>query len=187
MALEHQVKKLKVFGDSALVIYQLREEWETRDAKLIPYHDHMKEMIESFDMVTFHHVPREENQMADALATLSAMVQVYEGQKMTVHYLSREEIEADPEPWYFDIKRYLEKGEYPEEASENGKRTLRRLAFDFLLSGAVLYKRSTDMTLLRCIDRQEAERVIEEVHEGTFGTHANGHALARKILRVGYY
>ncbi|RDY11065.1 hypothetical protein CR513_04323, partial [Mucuna pruriens] len=29
MALEHQVKRLKVFGDSALVIYQLRGEWET--------------------------------------------------------------------------------------------------------------------------------------------------------------
>ncbi|RDX63186.1 Retrovirus-related Pol polyprotein from transposon 17.6, partial [Mucuna pruriens] len=31
MAIEHQVKRLKVFGDSALVIYQLRREWETRD------------------------------------------------------------------------------------------------------------------------------------------------------------
>ncbi|RDX86333.1 hypothetical protein CR513_32332, partial [Mucuna pruriens] len=47
---------------------------ETRDAKLIPYHDHMKEIIESFDTVTIHHVPREENQMADALATLLALV-----------------------------------------------------------------------------------------------------------------
>ncbi|RDY11730.1 Gypsy retrotransposon integrase-like protein 1, partial [Mucuna pruriens] len=28
---------------------------------------------------------------------------------------------------------------------------------------------------------------MEEVLEGTFGTHANGHALARKILRAGYY
>ncbi|RDX93094.1 hypothetical protein CR513_24687, partial [Mucuna pruriens] len=29
MAIAHQIRKLKVFGDSALVIYQLREEWET--------------------------------------------------------------------------------------------------------------------------------------------------------------
>ncbi|RDX85142.1 hypothetical protein CR513_33699, partial [Mucuna pruriens] len=29
MALKHQVKKLKVFGDSTLVIYQLHGEWET--------------------------------------------------------------------------------------------------------------------------------------------------------------
>ena len=29
--------------------------------------------------------------------------------------------------------------------------------------------------------------MIEEVHGGSFGTHANGHAMARKILRAGYY
>ncbi|RDX93158.1 hypothetical protein CR513_24617, partial [Mucuna pruriens] len=29
MVAEHQVSKLKVFGDSTLVIYQLRGEWET--------------------------------------------------------------------------------------------------------------------------------------------------------------
>ncbi|RDX73708.1 Pro-Pol polyprotein, partial [Mucuna pruriens] len=28
---------------------------------------------------------------------------------------------------------------------------------------------------------------MEEVHEGTFGTHTNGHALAHKILRASYY
>ncbi|RDX85151.1 hypothetical protein CR513_33709, partial [Mucuna pruriens] len=67
---------------------------------------------------------------------------------MTIHYLSCEAIEVDLEPWYFDIKRYLEKGEYPERASRNGKKTLRRLASNFLLSGTTLYKRSTNMTLL---------------------------------------
>ena len=29
--------------------------------------------------------------------------------------------------------------------------------------------------------------MIEEIHEGSFGTHANGHAMARKILRADYY
>ncbi|RDX74236.1 hypothetical protein CR513_46034, partial [Mucuna pruriens] len=124
--------------------------------------------------------------MVDALATLSAMVQVNERQEMTIHvqhqprtvhcqHLSRGE--------YHDIKRYLKKGEYLEGASENGKRTLRRLASSFFLSGTILYKRNADTTLLY----QEAKRIIEEVHEGTFDTHTNGHALARKILQTGYY
>ena len=38
--------------------------------------------------------------------------------------------------------------EYPPEASDNNKRTLRRLAADFFLSGSVLYKRNHDMVLL---------------------------------------
>ena len=29
--------------------------------------------------------------------------------------------------------------------------------------------------------------MLVEVHEGSFGTHANGHAMARKILRARYY
>ncbi|RDY12026.1 hypothetical protein CR513_03265, partial [Mucuna pruriens] len=68
--------------------------------------------------------------MADALATLSTMVQVAHCQ-----YMSREATKADLEPWYFDINRYLEKVEYLEGASENSKRTLRRLTSNFLLSG----------------------------------------------------
>jgi len=29
--------------------------------------------------------------------------------------------------------------------------------------------------------------MLVEVHEGSFGMHANGHAMAQKVLRVGYY
>jgi len=43
------------------------------------------------------------------------------------------------------------------------------------------------MVLLRCVDAREAEQMLAEVHEGSFGTHANGHAMAWKILRAGYY
>ena len=50
--------------------------------------------------------------------------------------------------WHFDIKRYIESKEYPPEAFDNDKRTLRRLAADFFLSGSILYKRNHDMVLL---------------------------------------
>ena len=64
---------------------------------------------------------------------------------------------------------------------------LLRLAAGFFLSRDILYKRNHDMVLLRCMDAKEAEQILMEVHEGAFGTHANGHAMAWKILRVGYY
>ena len=97
------------------------------------------------------------------------------------------EEEEDGKPWYFDIKRYIKDKEYPAEASDNDKRTLQRLATSFLLSGDVLYKRNHDMVLLRCVNANKAEQILLEVHEGSFGTHANGHAMVRKILRAGYY
>ncbi|RDX74646.1 Pol polyprotein, partial [Mucuna pruriens] len=146
-------------------------------------------MSECFYRITFHYVPRDDNQMEDALATLSSMLRVNQCQEITIHvryqHLNRDKV--DDKPWYHDIKEYLQKGTYPKGATENGKRTLRRLAADFFLSGLVLYKRSMDLTLLRYVDDQEAKQIIEEVHKGIFGTHTNGHALARKILKAGYY
>ncbi|RDY00491.1 hypothetical protein CR513_16321, partial [Mucuna pruriens] len=182
MAIEDQISKLKVFGDSALVIYQLRGEWETRDTKLIPYHTHIMMLSEHFDEISFHYVPWDKNQMANALATLSAMLQANQNKEMTIH-----EAGIDSKPWYHDIREYLKKDAYPPGATKNEKRTLRRLATGFFLSGVILYKRSANLTLLCCIDDQEVWEILEEVHGGAFGTHANGHALACKILRAGYY
>ena len=41
-AIDFKVNLLKVYRDSALVIHQLRGEWETRDHKLIPYQAYIK-------------------------------------------------------------------------------------------------------------------------------------------------
>jgi len=57
----------------------------------------------------------------------------------------------------------------------------------FFLNGDVLYKKNHDMVLLRCVDTTETKKIIQEVYEESFENHANGHAMARKILRTGYY
>ena len=75
-AIDFKVKLLKVYGDSVLVIHQLRGDWETRDRKLIPYQAYIKKLIGYFDVISFHHNPREENQKADALTTLASMFQL---------------------------------------------------------------------------------------------------------------
>jgi len=94
---------------------------------------------------------------------------------------------SDDKPWYHDIKVYLENQEYPTSISNTEKKTLRWLATKFFLNGDVLYKRNHNMVLLICVDKHEADLLIKEIHEGSFSTHANGHAMARKTLRAGYY
>ncbi|XP_040948697.1 uncharacterized protein [Gossypium hirsutum] len=98
-AIEQKIKILEVYGDSALVIYQLKGEWEMRDPKLIRYRRLVLELIEEFDNITFY--------------------------------------------------------------------------------GEILYKRGKDQVLLRCVDAVEAKEILEEVHEGVCGTHANGFTMAR--------
>ena len=68
-----KIKILEVYGDSSLVIYQVRGDWDTRHPNLVPYRDYILRLFPSFDVIIFEHIPREVNQLADALATLATM------------------------------------------------------------------------------------------------------------------
>ncbi|EOY10242.1 Uncharacterized protein TCM_025612 [Theobroma cacao] len=164
-AIERKIHILKVFGDFALVIYQLRGEWETCDSKLVRYHKFISKLIENFDKICFTHLPREENQMADALAMLAVMFKVGTDVKIQpiminlrecpTHCSSVEE-EVDGKPWYHDIVHYLKFQQYLKQSSKNDKKTIKRLAMNFFLDRDILYKRSRDQVLLRCVDSAEA-------------------------------
>ncbi|KAK5777152.1 hypothetical protein PVK06_045118 [Gossypium arboreum] len=133
-AIERKIKVLEVYGDSALVIYQLKGEWETRDLKLINYRSLVLELIKEFDDIVFCYLPREENQMADALATLAFMIKVNKREdvkpiqmsiyKALAHFYNLEEEEENEDhPWYHEILRYVKNREYSDQATENDKRT----------------------------------------------------------------
>lgn len=121
-AIELRIKVLEVFGDSALVIYQVNGDWETRHPNLVPYREYIMKLIPYFDEITFSHIPREENQLANALATLSSMFKVkWDNEAPNIRiqclddlaYCCEVENTTDDKPWFYDIQKYLEKQEYP--------------------------------------------------------------------------
>ncbi|XP_040939129.1 uncharacterized protein [Gossypium hirsutum] len=195
---ERQIKVLEVYGDSTLVIYQLKSEWETRDSKLINYRELVMDLIKVFDDITFHYLPCDENQMADALATLASMIKANNQEDIKPIQMSicdapahccniDEEEERDNHLWYQDVLRYVKNRVYSDQTTENDKRTLRRLAGDYVLDGEILYKRRKEKVLLRCVNAVKAKKILEEIHEGVCETHANGFTMARQIMRFGYY
>ncbi|XP_052877211.1 uncharacterized protein LOC108451631 [Gossypium arboreum] len=122
----------------------LKGEWETRDTKLINYQKLVLELIEEFDDITFYYLPRDENQMANALAILASMIKVNKQEdmkpiKMSIYeapahcYNIDEKEEKENHPWYQDILQYVRNREYPDQTTENDKKTLRRLASDYVL------------------------------------------------------
>ncbi|XP_070013965.1 uncharacterized protein [Nicotiana sylvestris] len=186
MAIDQDVEELLIMGDLDLIILQSQGEWETWDVKLIPYKQHVEDLSKRFKLVEFRYIPRFHNELADALATLASMlpypgnlhIDQLEIQIRERHgYCNTVEAEPDVRPWYHDIKRFLKTKEYPDQASGNQKRTIRRLASGFFLSGEVLYERTPDLNLLRCVDAEEAGRIMYEVHEGVCGRHMNGHLM----------
>lgn len=57
-----------------------------------------------------------------------------------------------------------------------------------MLKDGVLYKINYHGIYLRCLEKEEAHKVLEEFHNREGGTsHTSGNALAHQILRVGYY
>lgn len=195
-AIKLRIKIPEVYGNYALVMHQIRGDWEKRHANLIPYQDYVLKLLSKFDKITFSHIPQEENQMEDALETLASMykliwpnhqpnIEIWHFDK-PAHNLTTVE-ESDDKSWFFDIKHYLEKQEYPAEASSLNKRTIRRLASKFFLNRDMLYKRNYDTVLLRCVDQYEANQLMKDIHQGSFDTHTNGYTMTKKILRVGYY
>ena len=71
-----RIEHLDVYGDSTLVVNPIKGEWEMNQPSLIPYRDYARRISTLFTEVDFHHIPRDENQMADALATLASMIAV---------------------------------------------------------------------------------------------------------------
>ncbi|XP_058009606.1 uncharacterized protein LOC131183237 [Hevea brasiliensis] len=159
-AIEMKIKKLEVYGDSALIIYQVKGEWQTKDPKLIPYQKYLLELIKEFEEISFTHLSQDKNQFADALAILAVTTHTEEGQITQLL-----QIKAKSEPAYCLMI----------EEQIDGKPC-----------GEILYKRSSNGELLRCVNAKEAKRILFETHEGNYATHSNGYMMINVPLHQLY-
>ncbi|XP_047263699.1 uncharacterized protein LOC124896214 [Capsicum annuum] len=178
------------------IIVDVRGERPVKKPKITLYVELVQELYRRFKKVEFKYVPRIQNKFADALATISSMIQNLEQsyinsleislKKQHAHYAQVEE-QPDGKPWYFDIRRYFEAGAYFEDATVNQKKMIRRMANNFFLNGEVLYRRTLDLGFLQCADSIEATKLLEEIHAKMYGPHMNGFTLTKNILRAGYF
>ncbi|KAI5350691.1 hypothetical protein L3X38_003582 [Prunus dulcis] len=63
---------LQAYGDSQLAVRQLNGQYAVRNATLVPYHERVKYLTSQFQDIHVSHIPRSENDKADALANLAA-------------------------------------------------------------------------------------------------------------------
>src|SRR5215210_4212488 len=70
-AKELGAKRIKVLGDSELIVKQMRGEYRVKNPDLRVLYDEAQELYESFDAATIDHNYREDNSLADKLANLA--------------------------------------------------------------------------------------------------------------------
>ena len=84
------------------------------------------------------------------------------------------------------VSLFLEKDVLPEEKYETDK--VRRKAPRFWLSeDRKLYKHLFSGPYLLCVHPEASELLLEELHEGVYGSHTGGRSLSHRALTQGYW
>jgi hypothetical protein len=85
--------------------------------------------------------------------------------------------------WYTDLSYFLHHGTFLEHLNPRERRALRLKSTQYCLINSVLFRRNYDGVLLRCLEKEDAEKVLRELHDGPGRGHFAGETTAHKILR----
>ncbi|XP_015971480.1 uncharacterized protein LOC107494952 [Arachis duranensis] len=181
--------RLEICSDSQVVTSQVNGNYQTRDSLLQKYLEKVKNLSQKFEEVTVHHIPRERNTRADLLSKL-ASTKPGEGNRSLIQGMTREpavalHLSRLGSSWLDPITNFLENGKLPEDEKDAAK--LRREAAKYAVIQGQLFKKGLNQPLLKCLHPDQMDYVLREVHEGCCGHHIGGKALARKLIRAGYY
>eukprot|EP00253_Pinus_taeda_P007727 PITA_07727 len=94
---------------------------------------------------------------------------------------------TNSESQYVDLIFYLKNGYAPPNLSYKNKRAIRLKEKNFIIIDDVLFRQNYDSILLRCLEKPEAQKVLQELHDGPAGGHFGADTTAQKIIHVGYY
>lgn len=68
-----KIQQLKIYGDSLLVIKQMKGEYSVKSPNIIDLYNASMMMSKDFNIISYHHIPREKNKRADFLANEGIM------------------------------------------------------------------------------------------------------------------
>ena len=159
------------------------------------YLSQVRSIQTKFEIFDVLHVPRDGNTHADSLATLATSSAQDLPRVILVEDLCTptslhkdmpriHQINLGPS-WMDPISLYLERDILHDEKSEAEK--VRRKSPRFWLSeDRKLYKRSFSGPCLLCVHLEASESLLEELHEGVYGSHTGGRSLSHWAITQGY-
>ena len=188
-----RAEMVKIHADSQLVCNQLSDQFQAMGEKMGLYLKKAKQMVGLFQEVEVKQISRKENYRADMLARMAATADPKLPKSVPLEIKTSpsigEEVEVMSvnigESWMDPIRAYIRDGILPEDKRK--ARILKCRAARYTLLDGVLYRRGFTLPLLRCVDDEEADYVLREIHEGVCGNHSGARTLAFKALRQGYF
>ncbi|KAI0530852.1 hypothetical protein KFK09_000400 [Dendrobium nobile] len=206
LAILMEIKEIKIFGDSQLVINQVAGTYKVLNPNLLKYHQYTLHLLEQIPTATLSRVPRGSNSVADAFAKLVkefacpeedsipieiqgrkalSLIDLEHISKTPLQILSASSTTDEEGDWRRPLIDYLKEGKLPQDKSLSNQ--IKKRALSYALVNNLLYRRSFDHMWLRCLDQREALKILNEVHSGLCGAHQSGPKMKLKIKRLGYY
>ena len=89
-AFKMRIKRLRVKGDSNVVVCQTKGSFSLKETSLAPYRAMAQKMEEKFSTFEIEHTSRNENRFANALAALGSQI-IFEGDSTRIEVSKRKE------------------------------------------------------------------------------------------------
>ena len=159
--------------------------------------------MDQFLWVEVSHVPRFKNDKADTLAKLTLIfmdeqdiqITIEERQLLALALDCSDEINEMNVASVFEVKKeadwrkplikYIQYGILPNDPKKIVDVKWR--AMRFIFNNDTLYRKAFDGVFLRCLSREKATYVLNEVHVEVYGARQAGPKLVDQIRRLGYY
>jgi hypothetical protein len=176
MAKACRATRLKIFGDSNLVVQQVMNRCDTINDNMMAYKNLYHYLKGTFDGCEVSHISRNSNEEADNLANIGCLPvpsgvfweeiveSLIKSGKSSITAADsgapseREEVMMIEEIWMQPYLAYMINKQLPEDAVEAKRITQRSKAF-VVLQGK-LYKKSITGVLQRCVMPQEGQTIL---------------------------
>ncbi|XP_074352415.1 uncharacterized protein LOC141691576 [Apium graveolens] len=174
-----KVENSNVFSDSMIMVYQINWGYQANGPRTELYQKCAQRIIERFNGVRLELISRGQNEGADELAKLGSR------REATLFGVVPLDIQRQPSVpehkvgslsdnldhiWMAPILAYIKEGSLPNEKNE--ARRIKYKAARYVIYDGVLYRRGFNVPLLKCIDGDECNYILREVHEGIYGNHS---------------
>jgi len=153
----------------------MNNEFEVREPLLQRYYHMVNNSIAKFDKVIIEHIPRQDNERADTLSRLaSTKKQSHHRSIIQVHLKQSSVGEAEclaineVDTWMSQIIQYLEH----DTCKPDTEKATRLQCARYTMIGQDLYRRGYSTLLLKCLTKEQAGYVLQEIHDGACGNHS---------------
>jgi len=176
--------------------------YNTKDEKLISYKDLVAKILAFFEEYQLENILRNNNRLVDAMESAASLIPIeVEGRETTFtiknlgNPIAEEDLKMicvvqkvgyEVSPCYQHIFKYLRDNFIDAILDKREHIRMKRLTTKYVIIGDIIYKRSFNGIILRCLHDEEIRKALEHAHGRAHGGHFNERSIYGKLIRMGY-